>query len=612
MKVSIASARCFRPRPRAFDRPWISGLPWVVLCLALWWLSTSPGVARAEGVEVGPEGVSVVGAAGARAVLDVDQPLAAYGRLLDEGVSAPPLDLQAAQARLAAGDFAPATATVPNGGNGAPPRWLHLSIDNPGTEPLDYRVYATEAWVDRVDVWLVADGHTLRHWQGGDERAPGRDLRAGIGFGFDAQLPVGRSEIFMRADSIDSAAMLLRLVPLERAAALEASTGHWIGLVHGFLLALVATYGLLWFALRERNHLRYVAYVGSYLLMHLAYSGIASQLVWPETPAVARYSILVGMTLFSSAGLWFARGFLTLSAHAPVVDRVVAWVSRGAPVVMGLLVAANLQLVAVHFAFGYIMLFTFAMVGLGLLALRHAREQARPFLVATVLSMCGALVTTLAVMGTMPFSPLTFRAVEVGVMLEASIWALALGLRLRRQQHDGARALALAHRDPLTGLNNRRGFVDQALPVWSTAARKFRPLSAILLDIDHFKHINDRHGHAAGDRVLVEVADRLSAACRAGDIVARWGGEEFVMLLPETRGEQACALAERLREVFAQAPVPLGDGRSAAFTASFGVAVRAGAMSLEELLRAADSALYAAKDAGRDRVVVASAPPSTH
>jgi diguanylate cyclase (GGDEF)-like protein len=407
----------------------------------------------------------------------------------------------------------------------------------------------------------------------------------------------------MRADSVDAAALSLRLVPLERTAALEGETQHWMGLVHGFLLALVATYGLLWLALRDGNHLRYVAYVGAYLGMHLAYSGIGPQVAWPDAPGVGRFAILSGMVLFSCAGLSFGRSFLGLAEVAPRIDRSVAWLVRLALLGMAACIVLDAQLPAVHLAFAFITLFTFSMVGLGALAVRHGRKQAGIFLVATLLSMLGTLVTTLSVMGVLPFNVVTFRAVEAGVMLEAAIWALALGLRLRRQREDGVRALELAQRDPLTGLHNRRGFLDLALPVFATAARNDRPLSAIVIDIDHFKHINDRHGHAGGDETLVDVADRTRNACRTGDIVARWGGEEFVMLLPETDGERALALAERLREAFARSPVTLTQGLDVAFTASFGVAVRHGGMSLDQLLQAADAALYRAKDAGRDQVV---------
>ncbi|HEY4066871.1 MAG TPA: diguanylate cyclase, partial [Burkholderiaceae bacterium] len=536
---------------------------------------------------------------------DAGEPLGRYAQLLDESPGHP-LTIEAARAALAAGEFKRSTAAVPNLGNRAPPRWMHLDIDNPGAAPLAYRLYVAEGWADRLDVWLYVPGDgagATNHWLAGDDRSPARFLRMGLGFAFDAVLPPGRSELFVRADSIDSVALSLRLVPLAETGALEGAAQQWLGLVHGFLLALVATYGLLWLALREPALLRYVAYVGSYLGMHLAYSGLAARDVWPESPAVARFAILIGMTLFSSAGLWFARGFLGLAEFAPKVDRVVAWTVRAALAAMAACVLANAAASAVDLAFAYIMGFTVVMVGLGILAVRHGRDQARIFLAATLLSMAGAFVTTLAVMGRLPFSTLTFRAVEVGVMVEASVWALALGLRLRREQEDRARALELARHDPLTGLYNRRGFFEHALPVYSTSMRRARPLAIVMIDIDHFKRINDRHGHDAGDRTLTAVAEQLRGACRLGDVIARWGGEEFVMLLPETTGERAHALAERLRQILAGTELAFGDGGSTRFTASFGVAVRSETTTLEEVLLASDAALYAAKHAGRDCVV---------
>jgi diguanylate cyclase (GGDEF)-like protein len=581
----------------AWPRRRVAG--WLVVCL-LGLLALAP--ARAQGVVAGPDGVAVAAAPGQL----LAGPLGRHAQLLDETPGAP-LTLDAARARLAEGAFRPSAAEVPNLGNAAPPRWMHLEVHNPGAAPLAYRLYAAEGWVDRIDVWLVTPGRPTQHWAAGDERSPGRYLRVGLGFGFDAQLPPGRSEVFVRADSVDAAAMTLRLIPMDRAAALEGETQHWMGLVHGFLLALVATYGLLWLALRDRNHLRYVGYVGAYLCMHLAYSGIGPQVAWPDSPGVGRFAILGGMVLFSAAGLFFARSFLGLAQFAPRADRVVAWGLRLALLGMAACIAANAQLFAVHLAFGFITLFTFSMVGLGALSVHHGRAQSGIFLAATLLSMVGTLVTTMSVMGLLPFNKLTFRAVEAGVMLEAAIWALALGLRLRRQHQDGMRAQELAQRDPLTGLHNRRGFLELALPVFATAARNARPVSAVVIDIDHFKRINDRHGHAGGDLTLVDVAERIRNACRSGDIVARWGGEEFVMLLPETDSAQACALAERLREAFAQSPVLLDDGQAAPITASFGVAVREGPMSLDQLLHAADGALYRAKDAGRDRVVSSAA-----
>jgi two-component system, sensor histidine kinase LadS len=567
-----------------------------------------PRVAHAQSVRVDAQGLSgITSTASATAapsitrITDPTAPLGRYARLFDE-TSGHPLALAQARARLAAGEFRASRVAVPNLGNRAPPLWMHLDIDNAGDTPRGYRIYAVEAWADHADAWLLTPDGGIAQWHVGDARSPSRYLRPGLGFGFDATLPPGHSELFLRADSIDSAALALRLVPQAEIGNFEGAAQHWLGLVHGFLLALVVTYGLLWLALREASLLRYVAYVGSYLYMHLAYSGIAALHVWPNAPQVADFAILVGMMLFSSAGLWFAREFLGLAHWAPRVDRGVAWLVRIALAAMVLCVVLDAKPTAVSLAFAYIMTFTLLMVVLGIAGVRHAREQAPIFLVASLASMVGAFITTMAVMGVLPFSTLTFRAVEVGVMLEASIWALALGLRLRRDREDRTHQMQLAQHDPLTGLCNRRGFFDRAAPLHAEAMRSGAPLSAILLDIDHFKAINDRHGHDAGDCTLVAIAHELLALCRREDILCRWGGEEFLVLLPGISHDAAVDCAERLRVATEGMVVQLASGAAIVATASFGVASATPSASLEDMLRQADAALYAAKQAGRNRV----------
>jgi diguanylate cyclase (GGDEF)-like protein len=161
----------------------------------------------------------------------------------------------------------------------------------------------------------------------------------------------------------------------------------------------------------------------------------------------------------------------------------------------------------------------------------------------------------------------------------------------------------LSREDSLTGLFNRR-HIDMALAMeWERACRFGRDLSVIILDIDHFKQVNDELSHAAGDRVLAEVSRILHGATRGVDVVGRWGGEEFVLVLVETPAERAAVLAEKLRE-----SIELHDwsvvGPALRVTASFGVADNRGAESPDGLLATADARLYTAKRAGRNRVVV--------
>ena len=191
----------------------------------------------------------------------------------------------------------------------------------------------------------------------------------------------------------------------------------------------------------------------------------------------------------------------------------------------------------------------------------------------------------------------------------------------RKAQEDRRRdrlqtTIAAATLDPLTGLCNRRHAIGR-LEVLATAAREAgSPFAVMMLDIDHFKAVNDTHGHAAGDRVLIEVARRLRDNLRAIDLVARIGGEEFLVAMPDTSVEQARAAAERLRRVIEGTPFDCTRNPRDALriTMSIGVAIGPGARTdsadlspgavIEDLYERADIALYSAKSAGRNTVTV--------
>jgi len=161
----------------------------------------------------------------------------------------------------------------------------------------------------------------------------------------------------------------------------------------------------------------------------------------------------------------------------------------------------------------------------------------------------------------------------------------------------------LAQTDPLTGLANRRHFMEALELEVERTDRYHRPLSLISLDMDHFKEVNDSHGHGAGDDVLREAARVLRSVCRDVDLPARLGGEELALLLPETDAVGARIVAERIRERIAAGTHTSPSGESFRVTASLGVATARQESTGEALLQAADQALYRAKDAGRNQVV---------
>ena len=172
----------------------------------------------------------------------------------------------------------------------------------------------------------------------------------------------------------------------------------------------------------------------------------------------------------------------------------------------------------------------------------------------------------------------------------------------RKQAEAELRRLATV--DALTGVFNRRHFVEQGSDLLARAVGGGRPATLLMLDIDHFKRINDGHGHAAGDRILVLVCECLVAGLRPSDLVARLGGEEFAVLLPQTSLEEGHAIAERLRAAVAAIKLTTDNGILSP-TTSIGIAQSGDGENLDSLLRRADHALYAAKSGGRDRVDLA-------
>jgi diguanylate cyclase (GGDEF)-like protein len=233
-----------------------------------------------------------------------------------------------------------------------------------------------------------------------------------------------------------------------------------------------------------------------------------------------------------------------------------------------------------------------------------------PLIVAlSVASSVGTLFLLTELMG-MPYGP-SFRrslaiAITAPVLVSAPIggWIVHLlrEVELARQQ-----AQALAWNDELTALMNRRRFTEIGKRELALSQRAGRQLVAMLLDIDDFKRINDEHGHSGGDALLQALGGTLPRELRSTDLVARWGGEEFALLLPDTSLADAAALAERVRAAAQQMEATLASGRRLRCTVSIGLSDAGAADSFDTLIARADKAMYLAKAGGKNRVMVQAA-----
>jgi len=180
--------------------------------------------------------------------------------------------------------------------------------------------------------------------------------------------------------------------------------------------------------------------------------------------------------------------------------------------------------------------------------------------------------------------------------------AIEIMMLNRELKTEREKAETLAMTDELSGLPNRRAFIERGRAILAAARRNAEPVSLVMLDIDHFKTVNDSYGHAAGDDVIKEIASILRDSVRESDLVGRIGGEEFAVVLPRARSEESCGLAERIRQKISCLTLD-ARGTNIGLTASLGVAESSDEHgTLDELLSRADHALYEAKAAGRNRV----------
>lgn len=242
----------------------------------------------------------------------------------------------------------------------------------------------------------------------------------------------------------------------------------------------------------------------------------------------------------------------------------------------------------------------------GLEVCRRVRERAVPYVYVVLLTAKDRREDMLQGLdaGADDFLVKPFDTYELQARLRTGQRIIDLQQSLLEAHHALREA---ANHDALTTLWNRAAILDRLARESDRARRERSPLAVVLTDVDHFKRVNDSYGHPAGDRVLREVASRLRQKLRPYDDVGRYGGEEFLAVLPGCGAEEGMALAERMRTALAASPVALG-GIDIAVSASFGVTSTTpdgAGPSAEALLRAADDALFRAKQDGRDRVEAA-------
>jgi len=484
--------------------------------------------------------------------------------------------------------------------------WLRLPLQVPEGDPLHWVLSIDYTELVSIDYYLVAGGRVLDHQRLGERVVFTQRALPSAGHAVRLNLEAGRDyQVFLRVRSVGEVVVPLRLLREPQFHDREARLQLEMGLLLGGTLALLAYCMLYGLHLREPLFLFYAAQLVTLSGYHSATRGVLGQYLWPDDP----WWTINGPPLMLA---------LALSAACAFIDRVLnvvtlrRWCSQVLRAVagIGLLLALLLRLGLIDLAMlndAFTVVGTTPVVLGGYCAWLRWRQGDRVagwILVERIAQTCGVLVMTGVVQGVLPANALTLDGFFWTSMLEMGIWVWALGTRARvlldaeqMARADQTRLQALAHTDALTGLLNRHG-MQEALASAIAAATPARQLAVYVLDLDGFKAVNDTHGHAAGDLLLAAVAQRLRACLRAADMVARQGGDEFVVAATGLPQAAAAASIGRVLQQQFDAPFMLPQAQCRlGVTIGYALAPEDGT-DVDSLLAAADAAMYAGKRGG--------------
>lgn len=525
---------------------------------------------------------------------------AGEARLLVEDSA--PLDLADARAALAAGARTqPVRGSV---GLLAAPHWMHMPVRLEADAPEVWHWRLGMSWLDRVEVYTV-HGNQVQAQRLGDDLPGALHVVPGMGLVLPVTLQPGDNELWLRVETPDPLLLTPQLYSTAELAGARELTSYGYGALYGYIGALAIFFALLWLSLGLQGNSAYSVYLLSFIAVNVGYTGHGWYALWPQAVGLQHYVNLGLMTTFGAMGLVFGVRYLDLRKRHPRLTRMLLGFAGLGVASVPLCAAAGWREAAVLAAFVFTLVAAALPLLLGSLVVVEERGRdvsANYYLAAILWGLGGAGITTMTTWGLLPFTAAGFHALEFGIAIEATLLALGLAQQIRQIERRRAQSHHEARIDRLTGLPNRLAFEERARAAWRSAVRHQRPLAAVVLDVDHFKRLNDQLGHLAGDAALRWLAQQILRCCRASDIPVRWGGDEFVILLPELDATQAQGLAERLRRL-ALAGAPEAGG---ALAISLGVAERRpDTPSLDVLLDEADQALLAAKRAGRNQIGVA-------
>ncbi len=385
------------------------------------------------------------------------------------------------------------------------------------------------------------------------------------------------------------------------------------GIYYGALLTLAAIALVVSLMLRRLSALYYCLLLLATGTKWLLFNGYGFQHIWPESVFWQNEGFHIVFLLFAILALQFSKTFLRLDWRFPLLNKVFSALQLVSWLAIALRFAGSYALV-MNIAFGMLFLLALLIPLASWLTWRKGWQYARWYTLAWLV-YSASLILALA-SGYFSWAGWGMRPLiilQLGSLLEAALLMIAMAEALLGMEQERQKALDMAHRDPLTGLGNRRLLQTEFERFKHLYHKDRKPVFLIMIDLDYFKVINDTFGHDAGDAVLKEVAELLVSHCRETDVCIRYGGEEFAILLRADSLEEVVEVAERIRTEFSSNPTSY-QNQTIEHTLSSGITpVLDGKerLTANEMMQRADAALYRGKEAGRNRNVIYGRPQET-
>jgi len=483
--------------------------------------------------------------------------------------------------------------------------WFKFTLHN-NSNTQDFLLYANDVWWEKFNLYSVKNAKLIKTENGLHISYKEREIKDTHPV-FSFHIDKGKSKtFFIQGDALLGSTQKISIYTdesLYRERQLLSIGLYMLYIGAAFVIILLNLF--LFFTLKEKIYLYYVLYVFAFTMTMMTIEGLIEYL-FPHS----YYSLHFFAPMAIGMLILFSREILETSIHTPKTDKFLIFLT-GLMFLFTLLVFID-PLTWFMLFNNFLPLPPFVILFAAIFSWRNGSNEAKYYVLFMILYIISLFIFAFLSLGLLEYNAFTRYAYIISSFFEITLFSLVLANRFNKTKHekqkvelDLQKSKEIAYRDELTTLYNRHYLKFYLSTCFSKARRESENVSIIMLDIDHFKSVNDTYGHAVGDIVLKNVAATLNSSMRQSDVLFRYGGEEFVIVLPNTDLQNTQSIAEKSRTNIQKLKNSYDKDKELSITISLGISLLTQEdSSLETVIKRADEALYISKELGRNRVSV--------